>query len=419
MTEIKFPLNIPDVEVISTNFSSSEEYVIRVKSIKVGTKCHRCGQLATHRHGYGAEITLRHVSILDHPVYIKIKPVRYRCEHCDDDTTTTEQPDWYGRRSKFTKAYEKYLMRMLINSTIEDMMKKESLNAAEIAGALDRQVSTKINWEEFKLIEILGLDEIAIKKGHKDFVVIVSTKINNKVRVLGVLPDRKKETVKAFLRELPEQIKQQITTICSDLYDGFINASLEEFGYRVQVVADRFHVAKNYRKCLDKVRKEELKRLKKELLKTDYEKLKGAMWILRKKEKSLSSEDKRLLKQLFIYSEKIKEAYELQNELTAIFDKKLSRNTASKKIKAWQEKVLGSGVKKYFESFLTTLSNYFSCIVNYFDSRQNSGFVEGFNNKIKVLKRRCYGIYNLAHLFQRIVLDTTGHEQFARLCTNP
>ena len=37
------------------------------------------------------------------------------------------------------------------------------------------------------------------------------------------------------------------------------------------------------------------------------------------------------------------------------------------------------------------------------------GFVEGFNNKLKVMKRRCYGILNLKHLFQRLVLDTIGY----------
>jgi len=35
------------------------------------------------------------------------------------------------------------------------------------------------------------------------------------------------------------------------------------------------------------------------------------------------------------------------------------------------------------------------------------------NNKIKVLKRRCYGIYDLKHLFQRLFLDLSGYELYA------
>ncbi|WP_295612960.1 transposase, partial [uncultured Lamprocystis sp.] len=52
-------------------------------------------------------------------------------------------------------------------------------------------------------------------------------------------------------------------------------------------------------------------------------------------------------------------------------------------------------------------------ITNYFLGRHNSGFVEGLNNKIKVIKRRCYGILNLGHLFQRIQLDLVGYKLYA------
>ena len=51
-------------------------------------------------------------------------------------------------------------------------------------------------------------------------------------------------------------------------------------------------------------------------------------------------------------------------------------------------------------------------IANYFIVRNNSGFVEGFNNKVKVLKRRCYGLSNVTRLFQRLMLDLTGFERF-------
>ncbi len=67
-----------------------------------------------------------------------------------------------------------------------------------------------------------------------------------------------------------------------------------------------------------------------------------------------------------------------------------------------------SGIKCY-KKFIATLDSYLEQIVNYFIHRHSSGFVEGFNNKIKVIKRRCYGILNAEHLFQRIFLDISGH----------
>ena len=65
------------------------------------------------------------------------------------------------------------------------------------------------------------------------------------------------------------------------------------------------------------------------------------------------------------------------------------------------------------DSFIKMLLNWLEEISNYFIHRDTSGFVEGFNNKIKVLKRRCYGIFNIHHLFYRIYLDLEGYRIFA------
>ena len=193
------------------------------------------------------------------------------------------------------------------------------------------------------------------------------------------------------------------------MYKGFINASKEVFGKRTKIVVDRFHVAKLYRKGVDTLRIKELKRLKEELSEEEYAELKGAMWVLRKKETDLTIEDKVLLKQLFVYSPKLKTAYQQRNNLTTIFDIKSSRSGGKRRIKNWITKVNISDTT-CFDNFISTLNSYLEEIVNYFIARHSSGFVEGFNNKIKVIKRRCYGIINVGHLFQRILLDTSERE---------
>jgi transposase len=66
-----------------------------------------------------------------------------------------------------------------------------------------------------------------------------------------------------------------------------------------------------------------------------------------------------------------------------------------------------------FDGFIKTLMARKDEIANYFLGRHNSGFVEGLNNKINVIKRRCYGILNLGHLFQRIQLDLVGYKLYA------
>jgi transposase len=82
------------------------------------------------------------------------------------------------------------------------------------------------------------------------------------------------------------------------------------------------------------------------------------------------------------------------------------------KLNRWIAVVQKSGLSE-FDGFIKTLNKYKSTILNYFKSRKNSGFVEGLNNKIKVLKRRCYGVSKIETLFQRLFLDLKGYQMFA------
>lgn len=414
MAKFEIDLNIPDVKLLNIETTKTKDLVITVKSTKKSTKCHKCGKEITQIHGYGEAIMLRHLPVFGQSVYIRLRPARFQCDTCANHPTTREEPDWYNQRSKFTKAYEEWLMKMLINSTIDDVARKEDVSSEDVEGVLIRQVKTKVNWDLIEKLTYFGLDEIALKKGHKDFVVIVSARIADAVQIIAVLPDRKKETVKAFLESIPERIKKTIKIVCSDMYDGYINAVKETLGTKIKVVIDRFHVAKHYRSCLDSLRKQELRRLKQELNETDYAQLKGAMWALRKKDANLTDQDKTILSALFNYSPSLEKAYNFQKDLTAIFNQDLNKTEASLLIKNWIKRVELSDLI-CFEKFIGTLNKNWDEILNYFYHRQrkNSGFIEGLNNKIKVIKRRCYGIFDINKLFQRISLDLNGYEQFA------
>lgn len=409
---ISIPLDIPDVKVLKIETNKASDYIITVESTLKSTQCRKCGREIHYLHGYDEEITLRYLPIFGHKVYIRIRPRRYRCNHCPDRPTTTQQMSWYEPRSPHTTAYEKHVLLESVNSTVQDVSIKEGLGYEAVMGIINRHIDTKVNWEQFEKLEVLGLDEIALKKGHKHYVVIVTARLNDgQVVVLAVLSDRKKETVKQFLQTIPEALQQTIHTVCTDMYEGYVNAAKEVLS-EATVVIDRFHVAKNYREDVDALRKKELQRLKKELSEEAYEKIKGAMWVFRKNLADLNPEEVELLNRLFEYSSDLKQAYTFREELTTIFEEDITKAEATQQIEAWQESVTESGLS-CFDSFLTTLKNWKDEITNYFVHRHTSGFVEGLNNKIKVLKRRCYGILNITHLFQRLFLDLTGYHLFA------
>ena len=136
------------------------------------------------------------------------------------------------------------------------------------------------------------------------------------------------------------------------------------------------------------------------------------MWIIRKNNQDLTADERPRLRRLFEYSPTLKLAYTFREELTAIFEMPLTIEEAKKRLLKWSDKVRRSGLT-CFDTFLTTLNNWLDEIVNYFANRLSSGFVEGLNNKVKTIKRRCYGILRVTTLFQRLYLDLEGYRRFA------
>jgi hypothetical protein len=65
----------------------------------------------------------------------------------------------------------------LVNSTIEDVKVKEQLSYDSVLGVLERCIRAKVDWSAYTALGILGIDEIALKKGHRDFVVIVTARL--------------------------------------------------------------------------------------------------------------------------------------------------------------------------------------------------------------------------------------------------
>ena len=409
---IQIPLDLPDIRVIEVSKTEKGTWLIQVESTLDGTSCRKCGRELTHFHGLDTSIKLRHLPVFEQTVYIELKPKRYQCRSCKGKPTTTQRLSWHELRSPNTKPYEKWLLRSLVNSTVVDVAKKLSITEETVTGVLNRWLTTKVHWNRFQKIEILGIDEIALKRGHRDYVVLITTPSPHQgVEILAVLGDRKKETVVNFFASIPIRLRNTIRRVCTDMYLGFVNAAKEQLP-RAHIIIDRFHVARAYRHCADRVRRVELKLLKQNLSKKEYARLKGAMWAFRKSPQQINDEEWELLQRLFTYSPKMKEAYILREELTEIFDRLYDPKGAKCAIRAWCKRVRQSQISQ-FTSFLHTIETWLEQIANYFIERLTSSFVEGFNNRVKVLKRRCYGIFDVDRLFQRLTLDIHGYERFS------
>lgn len=410
--QITIPLGIPNVRVIRTDINESGEYIITIESANKGTSCCKCGRHITKLHGHDEWVTIRHLPVFGVRSYLRYRPQRFQCLYCSGNPTTTEKLEWHDARSPHSYAYDNHILLQLVNSTVADVSVKEGLSYGRVEGALARRIDAQVNWAEIGEIERLGIDEIALKKGRKNYATLITGRLSNgEIIILGVLAGHEKAPLVEFLRSIPPRILQKVQSVCCDLWEAYIQAAREEIP-NARVVADRFHVAKHYRDGADDERKQELRRLKKELPQEEYKTLKGVMNAYRKNAKDLSKEEHKLLLTFFKRSASAKQAYDLREQLTAIFETNLSKKQALSKIQRWMQRVRESGLR-CFDDFLKLFENWQDEITNYFVARENSGFVEGFNNKVKVIKRRCYGVFNLKHLFQRIYLDLSGYRLFA------
>jgi transposase len=190
---IQIPLDIPDVEALRTEIYPDGKLLIWVESQVETVPCGLCGREVRATFGHGQEIQLRHLPVLGMETYICIRPRRGRCLECETEPTTTQVSEWYEQRSPHTKAYDRYLLKQLVNSTIEDVSLSENVGYDAIVGALNRQIDTQVNWEQVDDLSTVGIDEVAMSKGRKKYAAIITARQKDgKVRILAVLPDRKK-----------------------------------------------------------------------------------------------------------------------------------------------------------------------------------------------------------------------------------
>ena len=407
----QIPLNLPDVRILSSEQDEDGDFIITVESTLSSTTCTHCGREISDFHAFSDPVRLRHMPIFDHKVWIVIRAKRFRCPHCDAGPTTTQRLSWYDLGHATTKDFDRHCLRTLVNSTIVDTAIKLATSEELIEGILDRWIRSSVDWDAFEWLGCLGLDEIALKKGHRDWVVLVTAKLEGGgVAILAVLADRRKETVAVFLRSIPERLKRSIERVCCDQYEGFINAAEEELPWAT-VVIDRFHVARAYGTAFDQVRKRETRRLKRELPKAEYARVAHVMWPFRKRVEDLEDEEFARLEQVFSYSAELELAYNLREDLRELFERDLSKVGAKRALRAWMKRAHASGIEE-LNGVIEMFERQMDRITNYFLGRETSGFVEGFNNRVKVLKRRSYGLSNLKRLFQRLSLDLEGYALF-------
>lgn len=210
-----------------------------------------------------------------------------------------------------------------------------------------------------------------------------------------MLSDRKKSVVEAYMDGWSEDFKENITSVAIDLW-GPYRSVVESKLPNAKAVADRFHVMQNLNKALDNCRKQ----AKRES--DDEEIWKNTKYAVLKNRNDLTEEQEGVLNGALAASPALKTCYELKESFREIFNSSEDRETGSAKLSAWVLNVIRKDTSEYY-AFVRTLLNWEENILNYFDNWVSSGFVEGVNNKIKLIKRKAFGFMNFENFRIKIV----------------
>lgn len=351
--------------------------------------CPHCNEVTQAVHER-TERCVRHLDIWGKRTFVHFPARRFDCEPCGN--SFMEELPWLESQRRESMAYELYVYGQCQHADIAAVAKWEGLHPETVRLIFLRWAKRTVQQQQPGRVHCLGIDELALHKGHRDFVMILSDLERH--CVLDVLEERSQEALEHWLRDLGEGARKAIRVVAMDMwgpYRGVIKAKLPW----AEIVADRFHVTKHLNDAITKIRCG----LQDKADKSDNELLKGTRWILVKHREELKPADEAKLQAVLAAFPTLRKAYLLKERFRTLSDKIKDRKRAERFLRVWVYEAQASGLPQLLK-FVKTLQNWWEEFLNYFNEGFTSAVVEGLNNAIRGIIRRAYGY----HLFENFRL---------------
>lgn len=392
---IKLSIDLPDVYVKCYEEINNVIY-IRVSPIKKSLKCPKCGSIADRLHDV-VEYTIRDLDILGKKVVLVVEKVRLRCAHCYHRGIPIKV-SFLQKYQRKTDRFLNYIANAVSKTSINEVSEELEIGYQETKSTFDNYADELIEKSKEGLykegVEYFGIDEFAVKKGHKYAVAIINP-YSDTNKIVDILDSRKKEDLVAYFKNWPVNIRNGLKFVTMDMWNGY-NSSINEMFPNAKVIIDKFHVVSKVNDALEQVRKN-LKSTFNEELRTQIFK---DRFLLTSGNENVNDEDYSRLLGYFEECAYLEIAYELKEEFRDIYmltDKK----EAIDAFENWCKKVKENRIKEYYK-VIKTVRNWFAEIFNYFEARLTNGPIEGINNKIKLIKRTGFGFSSYANIKRRI-----------------
>ena len=253
-----------------------------------------------------------------------------------------------------------------------------------------------LNNSSSKIGEAISIDEFKGNVGIEKYQSIIVDPIKHKV--LNVLYSRKSTCLLEYFKSLDKSRRMKVKYFSCDMNKTFIDMAKVYFP-NAKIVIDRYHFIRQVYWALENVRK----RIQKNMAAPLRKYYKRSKSLITKRKSKLPDDSKSALELMLEYSEDLRKAHFIKE----LFVDMLEENSYSKQrqlLREWLLEVESSGIKE-FKTAITAFRNNYSYILNTLKYRHiSNGPTEGFNNKIKVLKRISYGVRNFKYFRNRILM---------------
>lgn len=308
---------------------------------------------------------------------------RVDCKRCG---VLVETVPWAFGKYTSTKTYMKFLSDWARKLSWVETARSFRTTWRKVFDAVRFVVDFGLKNRDVSNVSSIGVDEIAIQKGHK-YLTVVYQIDKYCTRLLWVGKERTVKTMLRFFRLFGKPWAKQIKNICSDMWKPYLKVIKKKAPEALHIL-DRFHIMANLNKAIDEVRAGEHRQLTED----GYEPvLKKSRWCLLKRKENLTEKQAVKLKDLVKYNLKSIKAYLLKEELN-LFWEYISPHWAGKFLDLWCTKVMRSKIVP-MKKMAKSLRKHKPLILNWFRAKKalSSGIVEGLNNKAKLATKKAYG----------------------------
>ena len=327
-------------------------------------------------------------------IFLELEVRRVACRSCH--AVKRERLDFLAENPRYTKRFAFYVGQRCRSASIKDIAEELLLDWHTVKDLEKQYMREQLRRAGTPAPKVIGIDEISIRKRHTYRIVVSDLERRRPIWFGGA--GRSEADMDGFFAWLGPRKSAGIRLAVMDMWKPFRN-STQRHAPKASILFDKFHILRHLGDALDTVRKAEYARL----AGTDRRFIKGQKYTLLSHRENLTLEGKRSLKLLLAANKRLNTAYLLKESFGQMWSYN-REGWARRFFENWRASLKWQRLKP-FERFAQMIERHWDGIAAYCrpENKVALGFVEGLNNKIRVVQRRAYGLRDEEYLRLKVL----------------